>query len=76
MFVFSIALKYFQSGCKIQHKNWSKDYYIYIKGEEIIDSMGNLFYPNVNEYISANKIILDAAGVVWDVYDDDIDLHL
>ena len=38
--------------------------------------MNNLFYPDVNEYISRNLIILDAAGNVWEVYDDDLDLHL
>ena len=76
MFIFSIALKYFRSGCKIQHKNWHRDYYIYIEGEKIMDSMNNLFYPDVNEYISRNLIILDAAGNVWEVYDDVLDLHL
>ena len=76
MFIFSIALKYFKSGCKIQHKHWHKDYYIFIENEEIIDSLGNLYYPNVTEYISANKTILDAAGFVWDIYDDDLDPYL
>lgn len=76
MFEFSKALRYFKTGCKIQHRYWHKDYYIVIEDSKIMDSMGNLFYPNVDEYIKLNSTILESAGPVWDVYDDDLDSHL
>lgn len=47
-----------------------------IKEGKILDSMGNLFYPNVEEYININLVTYDSAGLVWDIYDDDLDPYL
>ena len=57
-------------------KSWHKDYYIYSKENSLYDSMGNLYYPDLKEYLAYNLHILDNSGYAWDVYDDDLDSHL
>ena len=67
---------FLKDGYKIQLKSWHKDYYIYLKENQLIDSMGNLYCADFKEYLDQNKVILDNSGYSWDVYDDDLDSHL
>ena len=70
MITFSVALRYFLLGEKIAHKDWKNDYFIFRCENTIIDSMGNLFYPDLDEFISITKIIYEAGGKVWNVYEE------
>jgi hypothetical protein len=76
MFLFSRILVFLKYGYKIQMRTWTKDYYIYLKENSLYDSSGNLYYPDLNEYLKNNLHVLDNSGYVWDVCDDDLDLHL
>ena len=55
---------------KIRSRKWPEDYYIYRKDEKLIDSMGNVFYHNWEEFIRLHQHILDNAGPVWEIYEE------
>ena len=76
MWLFSKAFPMMMRGDKIRHKNWPQDYYIYLNEEKVYDSNGNLFIEDIEYFLSFNKIIFDAAGTIWELYDDDYEAHL
>ena len=64
-----------KKGIKIRQKFWPQDYYIYIKDENIYDSLGNLYISNVDEFYKNNVKVYDH-HYTYDIYDDDIEPHL
>ncbi len=57
-------------GLKIRSRKWPEDYYIYRDGDKIMDSMGNLFHYNWEEFIKLHQHILNNAGPVWEIYEE------
>lgn len=64
-----------KKGIKIRQKFWPQDYYIYIKGENIYDSLGNLYISDYDEFYQKNIQAYDH-HYTYDIYDDDIEPHL
>ena len=64
-----------KKGIKVRQKFWPQDYYIYIKGENIYDSLGNLYISNYDEFYKNNIQVYDH-HYTYDIYDDDIEPHL
>lgn len=57
-------------GLKTRSRKWPEDYYIYRKEEKLMDSMGNEFYYNWEEFIRLHQHILNNAGPVWEIYEE------
>jgi hypothetical protein len=76
MWLFSRAFPMMFRGDKIRHKKWPLDYYIFAKEDKIFDSNGNVFVEDIEYFLAVNKIVYDAAGSVWELYDDDYEAHL
>lgn len=74
--LFSRAFANLKSGCCIRNKNWPEDYYIYKKEEKIMDSMGNIFAQDENEFYNINSHVYDNAGPKWEIYDEVRDINL
>jgi hypothetical protein len=56
MINFSKAFSLMKKGIKVRQKFWSEDYYIYIEGDHVYDSLGNLYISDVDEFYKKNKI--------------------
>ena len=57
-------------GLKTRSRKWPEDYYIYRVEEKLMDSMGNEFYYNWEEFIRLHQHILNNAGPVWEIYEE------
>jgi hypothetical protein len=57
-------------GLKTRSRKWPEDYYIYRDGDRLLDSMGNVFSENWEEYIRTNQHILNNAGPIWEIYEE------
>ena len=55
---------------KVRYKRWPEAYYIYRDEEKLMDSMGNLFYHSLEEFIRLHAHILDNAGPMWEIYEE------
>ena len=55
---------------KIRSRKWPEDYYIYRAEDKLMDSMGNEFYYNWEEFIRLHQHILNNAGPVWEIYEE------
>lgn len=75
MINFSKAFSLMKKGIKIRQKFWPEDYFIFMKGNHVYDSLGNLYISNVEEFYKNNKEAYDH-HFTYDIYDDDIEPHL
>ena len=57
-------------GLKTRSRKWPEDYYIYRVENKIMDSMGNEFHYNWEEFIRLHQHILNNAGPVWEIYEE------
>jgi hypothetical protein len=57
-------------GLKTRSRKWPEDYYIYRVEDKLMDSMGNEFYHNWEEFIRLHQHILDNAGPIWEIYEE------
>ena len=57
-------------GLKIRSRKWPEDYYIYRVEDKLIDSMGNVFFHNWEEFIRLHQHILNNAGPIWEIYEE------
>jgi len=57
-------------GLKTRSRKWPEDYYIYRVEEKLMDSMGNEFHYNWEEFIKLHSHILNNAGPVWEIYEE------
>jgi len=57
-------------GLKTRSRKWPEDYYIYRVEEKLMDSMGNEFYYNWEEFIRLHQHILNNAGPIWEIYEE------
>ncbi len=57
-------------GLKTRSRKWPEDYYIYRVEDKIMDSMGNEFHYNWEEFIRLHQHILNNAGPVWEIYEE------
>jgi hypothetical protein len=57
-------------GLKTRSRNWPEDYYIYRFEDKLIDSMGNVFFHNWEEFIRLHQHILNNAGPIWEIYEE------
>ena len=57
-------------GLKTRSRKWPEDYYIYRHEEKFLDSMGNEFYYNWEEFIRLHQHILNNAGPIWEIYEE------
>jgi hypothetical protein len=55
---------------KVRSRKWPEDYYIYRLEDKLMDSMGNEFYYNWEEFIRLHQHILNNAGPVWEIYEE------
>lgn len=55
---------------KVRSRKWPEDYYIYRKDQKLLDSMGNEFYYDWEEFIRLHQHILNNAGPIWEIYEE------
>jgi hypothetical protein len=58
------------SGLKVRSRKWPEDYYIYRSEDKLMDSMGNEFYFNWEEFIRLHQHIFNNAGPIWEIYEE------
>lgn len=58
------------SGLKVRSRKWPEDYYIYRNEDKLMDSMGNEFYFNWEEFIRLHQHIFNNAGPIWEIYEE------
>ena len=76
MMLFSRAYKNLKHGFRIRNKQWPEDYYIYKQEETIMDSMGNIFAQDENEFYNNNSHVYDNAGPKLEIFDEVSDINL
>jgi hypothetical protein len=71
MFLFSRILRsLIYLNLKVRSRKWPEDYYIYRDDKRLLDSHGNIYHHSWESYVSNNSTVLNAAGHIWEIYEE------